>query len=123
PDNRSRPGRTMAVQRAADCVRFVRRTDAVRDATTEATRGRKRQAEPDRGRRRARQGNASGHHQAKVIGPARRRELVDHLRATWQVSIWRACSVLKAERSSYQYKGRRRPRAALVKRIKEIAET
>ena len=39
------------------------------------------------------------------------------------MSIRRACSVLKAERSSYHYKGKRRPQAVLSKRIKEIAET
>ena len=55
--------------------------------------------------------------------PARRREVVDQVRATWQVSIRRACSVLRAERSSYHYKGKRRPQAVLMKRIKEIAET
>jgi putative transposase len=55
--------------------------------------------------------------------PARRREAVDRIRATWRVSIRRACSVLQAERSSYHYKGKRRPQAVLNKRIKEIAET
>jgi len=50
-------------------------------------------------------------------------KLVDEIRATWQVSIRRACSVLRAERSSYHYKGKRRPQAVLMKRIKEIAET
>jgi putative transposase len=55
--------------------------------------------------------------------PARRREVVDQLRTTWQVSVRRACSVLRAERSSYHYKGKRRPQAILNKRIKEIAET
>ena len=55
--------------------------------------------------------------------PARRREAVDRIRATWLVSIRRACSVLQAERSSYHYKGKRRPQAVLNKRIKEIAET
>jgi putative transposase len=54
--------------------------------------------------------------------PARRR-VVDRLRATWRVSIRRACSVLQAEQSSYHYKGKRRPQAVLNKRIKEIAET
>ena len=53
--------------------------------------------------------------------PARRREAVDRMRATWRVSIRRACSVLQAERSSYHYKGKRRPQAVLNKRIKEIA--
>lgn len=39
------------------------------------------------------------------------------------MSIRRACSVLRAERSSYHYKARRRSQAALSNRIKEIAET
>ena len=43
--------------------------------------------------------------------------------AIWQVSIRRACSVLRAERSSYHYKGRRADQAGLRKRIREIAET
>lgn len=46
---------------------------------------------------------------------------MDHLRATWQVSIRRACEALQAERSSYHYKGRRTDPAALKRRIKEIA--
>jgi len=40
-----------------------------------------------------------------------------------QVSIRRACDVLKAERSSYHYKRRRGDQAELKQRIKEIAET
>jgi putative transposase len=39
------------------------------------------------------------------------------------VSIQCACSVLRAERSSCHYKGKRRPQAVLMKRIREIAET
>lgn len=45
------------------------------------------------------------------------------MRATWQVSARRACSVLQVERSSYHYKARRRSQAGLSQRIKEIAET
>jgi putative transposase len=45
------------------------------------------------------------------------------MRATWQVSARRACSVLQAGRSSYHYKARRRSQAGLSQRIKEIAET
>jgi len=48
---------------------------------------------------------------------------VDDLRAVWQVSIRRACSVLPAPRSSYHYKSRRPSQAGLRKRIREIAET
>jgi putative transposase len=57
------------------------------------------------------------------VRPGRRRELVDTVRKTWQVSIRRACDVLKAERSSYHYKRRRGDQAELKQRIKEIAET
>ena len=71
----------------------------------------------------ARQGDAAGCHQAKALGHARRRQLVDHLRAAWQVSIRHAYGPLQAERSSYHYKGKRTDPAALKKRIKGIAET
>ena len=61
--------------------------------------------------------------QAKALGPARRRQLVDHLRAVWQVSIRRACAALQAERSSYHYQGKRQDPVAVKARIKAIAET
>lgn len=49
--------------------------------------------------------------------------MVDDVRGTWQVSIRRACAVLRAERSSYHYRGCRTDQADLKKRIREIAET
>ena len=49
--------------------------------------------------------------------------MVDHVRATWQVSIRRACRALPVERSTYHYRSRRTGQAHLIKRIKEIAET
>ena len=55
--------------------------------------------------------------------PGRRRQLVDRLRGTWQVSIRRACGVLRTDKSTYLYKSRRSGQAALKTRIKEIAET
>jgi putative transposase len=55
--------------------------------------------------------------------PDRRRQLVDDVLSTWQVSIRRACGVLRAERSSYHYRGSRADQANLKKRIQEIAET
>ena len=55
--------------------------------------------------------------------PARQREMVDHVRVVWQVSIRRACRALPVERSSYHYRSRRPEQAPLKKRIKEIAET
>ena len=55
--------------------------------------------------------------------PARRRQLVDHARSTWKVSIRRACSVLVTEPSTYHYKSRRTGQATLCHRMKEIAAT
>jgi putative transposase len=55
--------------------------------------------------------------------PARQRELVDDVRAIWQVSIRRACRNLCVDPSSYHYKSRRPSQASLKQRIKEIAET
>ena len=49
--------------------------------------------------------------------------MVDHVRATWQVSIRRACRALPVDRSTYHYRSRRTEQAGLEKRIKEIAET
>ena len=54
--------------------------------------------------------------------PARRRAVVDHLRAAWRVSARRACAVLKAPRSSRHYRARRDAQAGLRQRIREIAE-
>lgn len=55
--------------------------------------------------------------------PARQRELVDDIRAVWQVSIRRSCRNLHFDPSSYHYKPRRPSQASLKQRIKEIAET
>ncbi len=49
--------------------------------------------------------------------------MVDHVRASWQVSIRRACRALPVEHSTYHYRSRRTGQAGLIKRIKEIAET
>ena len=49
--------------------------------------------------------------------------LVDDLRVTWGVSARRACRVLLAGRSSYQYQSIRPSQAFLRKRIRAIAET
>lgn len=49
--------------------------------------------------------------------------MIDHVLATWQVSIRRACRALPVERSTYHYRPRRTEQASLKQRIKEIAET
>ena len=55
--------------------------------------------------------------------PARKREMVDHVRAAWRVSIRRACRAVPVDRSTYHYRSKRAGQAPLGKRIKEIAET
>jgi putative transposase len=49
--------------------------------------------------------------------------MVDEVRATWKVSVRRACGALQIARSIYTYKPRRGEQAALKTRIKEIAQT
>jgi transposase InsO family protein len=55
--------------------------------------------------------------------PVRKRQIVDHVRGAWQVSIRRACRALPVDRSTYHYRSKRTGQAVLMKRIKEIAET
>ena len=101
----------------------VRRVDAVRDETAAPARGGEWQAEEDRGRPVARQGDAAGRDPPKVLKPARQRQMVDYARSTWRVSIRRACRALPVERSTYHYRSRRAGQAQLTERIKEIAAT
>ena len=54
--------------------------------------------------------------------PARARQLVDYLRTGYRISIRRACSALRFDRSSYHYRHRRPEQATLRKRIRELAE-
>src|SRR5690242_13921374 len=101
----------------------VWRADAVRDETAEAARGGEPAPEAGRGRPGARQGDAAGRHPPKDMRPARKREMVDHVRGAWQVSIRRACRAVPVDRSTYHYRSKRAGQAALGKRIKEIAQT
>ena len=55
--------------------------------------------------------------------PARKRKLVDTLKVDWEVSIRRACSVLKVDRSLYVYESRRGEQAELKLKIKDICQT
>ncbi len=95
----------------------------VGDEAAASARGGERQAEEDRRRPVARQGDAAGRHSPKALKPARKRQLVDHARATRQVSIRRACRALPVDRSTYHYRSRRAGQAELTERIKEIAAT
>lgn len=55
--------------------------------------------------------------------PARRRRLVDEVRADWKVSIRRACATFRIDTSLYHYKSKRGEQADLKARIREIAQT
>ena len=55
--------------------------------------------------------------------PARGREMIDFVRASFRVSIRRACRTVPACRATYHYRSRRPEQAPLRKRIREIAET
>lgn len=55
--------------------------------------------------------------------PARRRLLVDEVRADWSVSIRRACATFRIDTSLYHYKSKRGEQADLKARIREIAQT
>ncbi len=54
---------------------------------------------------------------------ARKRTLVDTSQADWKVSIRRACSVFKIDRSLYVYNSRRGEQAELELKIKDISQT
>ena len=97
--------------------------DAVGDEAAAAARGGERQAEEVGGRSLARQSDAAECAVKKAVWPARRRALVDEVRAGWKVSIRRACRVLGTDTSTYHYKGKRALQAGLTRRSKEIAET
>lgn len=84
---------------------------------------RERQAEEAGGRSLAGPGGVAGRPVKKAVGPARRRGLVDEVRAGWKVSIRRACRVLRTDTSTCPCKGKRASQAGLASRIKEIAET
>src|SRR5262249_15080440 len=101
----------------------LRGTDALRDAQDAAARGRERPAQTHRCRSESRQRDAPGGDPKKAVTPARRREMIDHLRVCYRVSIRGACRALGANRSTYQYRPKRTDQTALKKRIREIAET
>jgi len=57
------------------------------------------------------------------LRPARKHKLVDTIKADWKVSIRRACSVLKIDRSPYVYKSRRGNQAELKLKTRDICQT
>ena len=90
-----------------------------------AARGRERPVEADGRRPVARQGHALGRAFKKAPKLAKARSLVDQPQGVYQVSIRRACDVLRFQKSSYFYRAvhHRPSQAAPKKRIKEIAQT
>lgn len=59
----------------------------------------------------------------QALKPARGRALADTIKSNWKVSVRRACSVLKIDRSHYIYKSKRGEQAELKLRIKDICQT
>lgn len=59
----------------------------------------------------------------KGLTPVRGREMIDFVRAAFQVSIRRACRAVPAPRSSYPYTSVRPPQDVLRKRIRKLAVT
>ena len=56
-----------------------------------------------------------------MVTPAARREAVAHLRTSFEVSEWRACKVLGADRTSVRYRGQRAEETAVRARLRELA--
>ena len=56
-----------------------------------------------------------------MVTPAARREVVAHLRSSFDVSERRACGALGADRSSVRYRARRPGDEAVRKRLRELA--
>jgi putative transposase len=56
------------------------------------------------------------------VKPARARQLVEYLRASYRISIRRACGVVRFDRSTYHYRHRRPGQAALTQRVRELSE-
>ncbi|MCK4773337.1 MAG: IS3 family transposase [Candidatus Krumholzibacteria bacterium] len=54
--------------------------------------------------------------------PASRRDLVDVLRAGYEVGARRACEVVQLRRSSYYYRSKADPQTALRVRLRDLAE-
>jgi len=80
-----------------------------------------RQAEEAIGRGDARQCDAEGYRNKKMVTPAARREAVAHLRLAFEVSERRACSTLGADRTSIRYRSTRPDAAAIRARLRELA--
>src|SRR5215831_17459086 len=70
------------------------RLDAVRGEEAAAARGRERQAAQGGSRFNARQGDAAGGDPPQTMTPARGREMIDLVRATFRVSIRKACRAI-----------------------------
>src|SRR5262249_43959970 len=90
-------------------------------APVEAPAGGERSAEEARRRAPARRGDAHRRTAKKVVKPSPKRCVVDHLKASHQVSERRACALVRQARSVYHYRSRRDPRTEVRARMREIA--
>ena len=58
-----------------------------------------------------------------MVTPAARREAVAHLQVAYEVSERRACSALRADRTSVRYRGCRPDEASIRARLRELAQS
>jgi putative transposase len=56
-----------------------------------------------------------------MVTPAAKREAVGHLRSAFEVSEWRACTVIGADRTSVRYRARRADDEPMRVRLRELA--
>src|SRR5262249_16220757 len=95
--------------------------DAVGDEAAAAARRGERQAEEDRGRPVARQGDAAGRHPPKALKPAQKWQLVDSCSSDLASKHSTCLRALPVDRSTYHYRSRRAGQAHLIERIKARA--
>jgi hypothetical protein len=91
-------------------------------STAEAAPGREYSSEAAGRRPDAGQSHAAGCSIKKILGPSRRRQVVEYLLDGHQVSERRACRVARMNRATFRYRSYRDPRTELRMRIHEIAQ-
>src|SRR3984957_15931599 len=101
----------------------VRRAGGRPSSSAQATPGREHPVEAAGSRPDAGQSDVAGCSIKKILGPARRRQVVEYLHGSYRVSERRACRVTRLNRGTFRYRGHKDPRTALRMRIREIAQT
>src|SRR5262249_62276628 len=64
---------------------------------------------------------AEGRRRPKVVKPAARRDVVDHLQRVWGMSERRSCRLVRVWRATQRYRRRRNDHGELRVRLRELA--